>query len=1240
VVKLLLAALIFLGLAFVGLLWLVCILANISLWVPGGFTAMIVVAGLGYVVVRALLAQRAAQGLQSALTAQAKEQGRVSRPDAQFEVERMRQEFDNAVGSLKHSNLGRKGRDALYFLPWYTIIGPPGAGKSTALRESGLRFPHVSETGDNSVKGLGGTRNCDWWLTNEAVILDTAGRWSTQEEDHDEWLAFLGLLKKHRPKKPLNGLICAISVGDVANGSAEEVEALARRMRERIDEVIKELRVSLPVYVLFTKCDLVEGFTDMFGDLSRADRGQVWGFTAPLAEKNLKPALFFDDAFEQITRVLDKRTLARMPEERGADARARIYAFPQQFATMRRNLVSFTSVLFESSVYQQPPTMRGVYFTSGTQEGRPFSLLLNRLAGALGVQDRVDQPVAVDHKSYFLHDVFMNVIFEDRDVASASDVELRRQGHRRLAVTALLGLVALCVGVVPSYAWLLNSRELSAAVGMVDSWEALQAQPQPAGATTQAPGAKAARESKDPKDSVLVRLRPLLDVTDRLGVRATAGAPTSMGFGMYQGDTLLPALRRYYANLVRRELVQRVMAEDVQSMTDFGFRYESLAHARPTAEEQEVFYDLLKLHLLLTAPRAEVEPGLGPEQQKWVTGQLARKWLAGQATPSTELVRLAQTNADLYTRFAAERAELAFARDKDVIKRVRMALNRVPSTERALDRIVRTVDPDGFDLDVDALVGSMAGLTATKRVRGAYTRRGWEGRVRDLLSTDMLDNAGELWVLGTAEDSQGAAAQAEDQLTALSTAYFRAYIQEWQEFLVSLRLQRPTNDDEVLELLRNLTRGQPPPIALLLHRLHYNVQLEPKPEPVGEKLKETAVATIQKTLGGLLGNAGKQAGAAVQKGLDDRRKLGTEQLGPTDVAKAFEGLTDFAVPPKVEGQAAVPSTPYDAYHEQLYAVKDALQTRRDDPAQAGELTEKLQEARTRARSIIDEQQVGWRPLFDALLWPPIDAAAASSSMALASSTAGAYCNEIVAPFDAKLRAAYPFNSAGQDLALDDLAEFYKAKEGLVWKFVETTLGRTVEQDGGRFSYSTKLGRDASSVFSLELLDFLERSHDVTASFFPDGAAPEVKFEVRIHPSPWVATTTFTVGGKGIEYHNGPEKWEPLQWPGEQPEAGATLVVRGANGMFERVAQEGEWGLFRLLEAGSIVHSAQRTFTVAWELQTHNVTIKADIRARNTSSPFFGVEGREARPAFLQSVRTKGVMPPSKIVVEGKACRKP
>ncbi|HTU62518.1 MAG TPA: type VI secretion protein IcmF/TssM N-terminal domain-containing protein, partial [Polyangiales bacterium] len=234
-IKLLIGSLALLLVLFIALVWLVADLLHISMLVPALVTAFLVLAGVCIVLYRKVRATNAAQGLERELAAQAKAQAKLVRPDLQAEVQGMQAEFDKAVLALKSAKLGPGGRNALYFLPWYTIIGPPGAGKSTALRSSGLQFPYTSGSGGAAVKGLGGTRNCDWWLTNEAVVLDTAGRWSTQEEDHDEWLSFLGLLKRYRPKKPLNGIIAAISVGDVANAREDEVESVAQRMRERLD---------------------------------------------------------------------------------------------------------------------------------------------------------------------------------------------------------------------------------------------------------------------------------------------------------------------------------------------------------------------------------------------------------------------------------------------------------------------------------------------------------------------------------------------------------------------------------------------------------------------------------------------------------------------------------------------------------------------------------------------------------------------------------------------------------------------------------------------------------------------------------------------------------------------------------------------------------------------------------------------------------------------------------------------
>ncbi|MGB0129434.1 MAG: type VI secretion protein IcmF/TssM N-terminal domain-containing protein, partial [Rhodocyclaceae bacterium] len=143
------------------------------------------------------------------------------------EVATLRQRFEEALAKLKTARVGEGGktskvgalfgrRQYLYQLPWYIFIGAPGSGKTTALVNSGLQFPLAESHGAGAIRGFGGTRNCDWWFTDEAVLLDTAGRYTTQESnrevDASAWTGFLQLLKKHRPRRPINGIILTVSV--------------------------------------------------------------------------------------------------------------------------------------------------------------------------------------------------------------------------------------------------------------------------------------------------------------------------------------------------------------------------------------------------------------------------------------------------------------------------------------------------------------------------------------------------------------------------------------------------------------------------------------------------------------------------------------------------------------------------------------------------------------------------------------------------------------------------------------------------------------------------------------------------------------------------------------------------------------------------------------------------------------------------------------------------------------------
>ena len=176
----------------------------------------------------------------------------------------------------------RFSRQYLYQLPWYVIIGAPGAGKTTALVNSGLHFPLADRFGKTALRGVGGTRNCDWWFTNDAVLLDTAGRYTTGKPARRRCRRMAKLRRaaeKYRTRQPINGVMVTISVADLLSDSAEARAAGASALRKRLIELHEQLSIHFPVYVLVTKTDLLNGFMAYFGSFDKAQRDQIWGFT-------------------------------------------------------------------------------------------------------------------------------------------------------------------------------------------------------------------------------------------------------------------------------------------------------------------------------------------------------------------------------------------------------------------------------------------------------------------------------------------------------------------------------------------------------------------------------------------------------------------------------------------------------------------------------------------------------------------------------------------------------------------------------------------------------------------------------------------------------------------------------------------------------------------------------------------------------------------------------------------------
>jgi type VI secretion system protein ImpL len=276
----------------------------------------------------------------------------------------LRDRWKKAVETLRGSYLKKLG-NPLYVLPWYMVIGESGSGKTTSLSSARLASPFEDF---GRVRGVSGTKQCDWWFFEQAVVIDTAGRYTIPvngERDREEWQKFLSLLLRYRRKEPLNGLIVTVAADRLLNAQPEELEKEGLTIRRRIDELMRALGVRFPVYLLVTKCDLINGVNRFCEILPEKSLNQPMGII------NQDLSADIDSFMERAVTTIDERLrnlrlhLLHEPQARTADPD--LLLFPEEFERLKYGLGVFMTNVFRQNPYQETPVLRGLFFSSGRQ---------------------------------------------------------------------------------------------------------------------------------------------------------------------------------------------------------------------------------------------------------------------------------------------------------------------------------------------------------------------------------------------------------------------------------------------------------------------------------------------------------------------------------------------------------------------------------------------------------------------------------------------------------------------------------------------------------------------------------------------------------------------------------------------------------------------------------------------------------------------------------------------------------
>ena len=299
----------------------------------------------------------------------------------------------------------------------------------------------------------------------------------------------------------------------------------------------------------------------------------------------------------------------RAGEERRVDARERIHRFPEELLAVRDNLAELVARVFAENVYREVPVLRGVYLTSGTQEGRPIDRVMNAMAQAFGrIPTAPDVEPASEAKSYFLGDLFTQVMFADHDLVVGSDATERTKRRLRFAVAALLALSAIGFVAGTGVSYVRNRSLLTSTRAEADTLVAL--------ATTSVP-----------TPAALAALAPLRDRVSSLRRYDDEGAPFGMRLGLYRGSMLRPHLEAVYARAIRRILVEPAVRDRADAIRATVTRFEG-GGEHLTPAEHGALYDDLREYLVLTEPKAVQEPALDQALSDFVAARVVAHWCA------------------------------------------------------------------------------------------------------------------------------------------------------------------------------------------------------------------------------------------------------------------------------------------------------------------------------------------------------------------------------------------------------------------------------------------------------------------------------------------------------------------------------------------------------------------------------------------------------------------------------------
>ncbi|MGA2400951.1 MAG: type VI secretion system membrane subunit TssM, partial [Syntrophobacteraceae bacterium] len=910
------------------------------------------------------------------------------------------------------------------------------------------------------------------------------------------------------------------------------------------NELYELMSTRFPIYMVFTKCDLIAGFSDFFSELTQEDRAQVWGETFPYegSKQQLEKLIaFLEGNFDEVLRRLNNWTLKRIQEERDTNRRGTIFCFPQQLALVKPIISAFMRDIFGASRFEKEPLLRGVYLTSGTQEGTPIDRIMGVLATVYGMERQELPAFRGRPKSFFISRLLKDVIFPEAELAGLDPRIERRRTWFRWAAYASLLILSIGLLTVWSLSYFKNSHAIAEVEQKVNEYRKITGNP------------------ATPDDAMRMMIKRL----DALvaAQRVYSKRSWDMRFGLYQGDKVRAGVNEAYEQRLMTDLLPEINRRLKQQMNEIL--------ARGGDSDAGFLYQLLRTYMMLALP---------DKMNTRLASDSIRNCWERFYPREPQFQQQISVHSDALVKMLHEPMPI----DQLLVERVRRKLKSVPLRTQLYNHLksVALADHSNDFRLMDALPRLSKDVFTTAdgkdlesiSIPGFYTLRGYNAFFRkqglDLVKQVLQEN----WVLNIySEQSSNLTLLYDD----LQTQYFAEYELLWHKLLFNLKIKKPQGIYETIRILDQLS-GPDTPLRPLLQAIEKNTNLV-----------DSADSNQPGT--------GEKTSPLATRGKPDQVSSGPARR----LESSFAALNRLV---QTRGQAPPP------LEDMLKRVNEERDLMMQITSGANNEEQALRFAKERMSGFGAQDVMNKAGLEFARLPEPLHewlSSLTTSGWEITLQNARSELNnmwraEVVNYYAASLDGRYPlFRNSRSDATIADFSRFF-APKGIMDRFFETHLKSFIDTNTWR-----QVSVDNRGIrLTPQLLSQLQYAAKIRDAFFAPGeSTPNVQFQLKpITMDSNVASFRINIEGQTDEYAHGPAIGSKFQWPGPQPGQGVVLSFMTADGKAVSQMEEGPWAWLKVLDKSNLERTSLReVFRVTFQIGGY--TANYELRAYSVFNPF-------------------------------------